>query len=359
MRAVIALFLAVSLSSVASPAQAQGDWEVTPESEAALARGLEWLAANQGPEGNWGSNDLGLVAMGALAFLADGHMPGRGKYGENVDAALNYIMANAQPNGLLNIAGQQRDMYNHGLATFVLGQAYGMGSDGGLARYMVAPAVGAVAIPETVDFAAAAIITDGVSTPLHALRSRGALRAGEAVAVVGCGGLGAHAILLARMMGAGFIAAIDTQPLARARALAFGADLALDPVEQPNPGRAIRAELGRGVDLALEFVGRPETVETTLRCLDTGGRAVLVGVGPGRPSLPSLLAFVGREQAVIGSFGMDKRDIADLLQLVARGRLDLSRSVTRRFALSETNEALALLAKKDTGVVRFVVEPGR
>ncbi len=238
-------------------------------------------------------------------------------------------------------------------------QAYGMGSDGGLARYMVAPAVGAVAIPDTVDFAAAAIITDGVSTPLHALRSRGALRAGEAVAVVGCGGLGAHAILLARMMGAGFIAAIDTQPLARARALAFGADLALDPVEQPNPGRAIRAELGRGVDLALEFVGRPETVETTLRCLDTGGRAVLVGVGPGRPSLPSLLAFVGREQAVIGSFGMDKRDIADLLQLVARGRLDLSRSVTRRFALSETNEALALLAKKDTGVVRFVVEPGR
>lgn len=238
-------------------------------------------------------------------------------------------------------------------------QAYGMGSDGALARYMVAPAVGAVAIPDAVDFATAAIITDGVSTPLHALRSRGALRAGEAVAVVGCGGLGAHAILLARMMGAGFIAAIDTQPQARERALAFGADLAIDPVEQPNPGRAIRAALGRGVDLALEFVGRPETVETTLRCLDTGGRAVLVGVGPGRPALPPLLAFVGREQAVLGSFGMDKRDIADLLQLVARGRLDLSRSVTRRFALAEVNDALALLAKKDTGVVRLVVEPGR
>lgn len=238
-------------------------------------------------------------------------------------------------------------------------QAYGMSADGALARYMVAPASGAIAIPDAVDFATAAIITDGVSTPLHALRSRGAMRAGEAVAVVGCGGLGAHAILLARMMGAGFIAAIDTQPQARERALEFGADLAIDPAEQPNPGRAIRAQLGRGVDLALEFVGRPETVEATLRCLDTGGRAVLVGVGTSRPALPPLLAFVGREHSVIGSFGMDKRDIADLFQFVARGRLDLSRSVTRTFALAEVNDALGLLAKKDTGVVRLVVEPGR
>ncbi len=238
-------------------------------------------------------------------------------------------------------------------------QAYGMSQDGALARYMVAPAFGAVAIPDEVDFATAAIVTDGVATPLHALRTRGALRAGEAVAVIGCGGLGAHAILLARMMGAGFVAAIDTQAQARARAVEFGADLAIDPAEQPQPGRAIRAHLGHGVDLALEFVGRAETVDTTLRCLDTGGRAVLVGVGPGRPALPPLLGFVGREHSVIGSFGMEKRDIADLLQLVARGRLDLSRSVTRKYPLAGVNEALGLLAGKDTGVVRLVVEPGR
>ena len=238
-------------------------------------------------------------------------------------------------------------------------QAYGMSADGALARYIVAPAFGAIAIPDSVDFATAAIITDGVSTPLHALRSRGALRAAEAVAVVGCGGLGAHAILLARMMGAGFVAAIDTQAEARARAAEFGADLVIDPAEHPNPGRAIRARLGRGVDLALEFVGRPETVDATLRCLDTGGRAVLVGVGPGRPSLPPLLSFVAREQSVIGSFGMDKRDIADLFDLVARGRLDLSRSISQTYALADVNEALARLARKDTALVRLVIETGR
>jgi hypothetical protein len=100
--------------------------EITPESEVALDRGLEWLARNQGNEGNWGSNDLGLVGMGALAFLSAGHAPGRGKYGREVDKALEFVISRAKPSGLLNITDGQRDMYNHGLATFVLGQAHGM-----------------------------------------------------------------------------------------------------------------------------------------------------------------------------------------------------------------------------------------
>ena len=110
-------------------ARAEGDWEITPESSQALQRGLTWLARNQGSEGNWTSNDLGLVGMGALAFLADGHFPGRGEYAKEVERALDYLVRNAKPSGLLNISDPQRGMYNHGLATFVLGQAYGMTSD--------------------------------------------------------------------------------------------------------------------------------------------------------------------------------------------------------------------------------------
>jgi hypothetical protein len=112
--------------TVAAPSfGAEGEGEINPASDAALERGLDWLASNQGPEGNWSSNDLGLVSMGALAFLAAGHGPGRGKYGTTVARALDYVVANARPSGLLNISNPQRDMYNHGLATFVLGQAHG------------------------------------------------------------------------------------------------------------------------------------------------------------------------------------------------------------------------------------------
>src|SRR4030095_13956234 len=71
-------------------------------------------------------SDLGLVSMGALAFMAAGHAPRRGKYGRELDKALDYVVSRAKPSGLLNIADAQRDMYNHGLSTFVLGQAHGM-----------------------------------------------------------------------------------------------------------------------------------------------------------------------------------------------------------------------------------------
>jgi len=105
------------------------EWEITPASEAAIDKGLAFLAKKQGIAGNWGMNDLGLVATGALAFMAAGHTPSGGEYAQPVSRALSYVVANAKPSGLLNISGAQRDMYNHGLSTFVLGQAYGMTND--------------------------------------------------------------------------------------------------------------------------------------------------------------------------------------------------------------------------------------
>ena len=116
----------LSVVIAVGPVCAQSEDEITPQSEAALDRGLAWLAKNQGPEGNWGCNDLGLVSMGALAFMSAGHAPGRGKYGKELDKALEFVVSRAKPSGLLNISDAQRDMYNHGLATFVLGQAHGM-----------------------------------------------------------------------------------------------------------------------------------------------------------------------------------------------------------------------------------------
>src|SRR5215211_1188258 len=76
------------LLALAAPALGQDFEEITPESEAALDAGLAWLAKNQGPKGNWESNDLGLVCMGALAFMAAGNAPHRGKYGKEVAKAL-------------------------------------------------------------------------------------------------------------------------------------------------------------------------------------------------------------------------------------------------------------------------------
>ncbi len=236
-------------------------------------------------------------------------------------------------------------------------KVYGMARDGALAEYVTAPARSVIPIPDDVPFDIAAIITDGVSTPYHALSSRGNLAAEECVAVIGCGGLGTHAIMLSKLMGAGKVVAVDIQEEARSRALSHGADFAFDPTETDFV-KKMRKQLGRsGVDMALEFVGRANTAELAIRLLDKTGRAVLVGVGMERPALPPLAAFVGREQSVLGSFGMDKKDIADLFELVASGHLDLSDSISARYPLAKANDALQHLARKDVGVVRVVVEP--
>jgi hypothetical protein len=123
---VFSLPAVLCLAGAAASGQSGTD-EITPTSEAALERGLAWLAKNQGSEGSWGSNDLGLVSMGALAFMSSGHAPGRGKYGRELEKALEFVISRSRPSGLLNIADAQRDMYNHGLATFVLGQAQAHG----------------------------------------------------------------------------------------------------------------------------------------------------------------------------------------------------------------------------------------
>ena len=64
MKIRIPVFALLILAVLIVPVRAEGPWEVTPESELALERGLEWLARNQGPQGNWDSNDLGLVEHG-------------------------------------------------------------------------------------------------------------------------------------------------------------------------------------------------------------------------------------------------------------------------------------------------------
>lgn len=127
--ACLMLTLLLVLTPQAGAEESGGEWEFTPESEKAIERGLEWLAGNQGETGNWESNDLGLVSLGLLGFLSAGHLPGRGKYAEPTKRALEYVLTNAQRSGLLNIAAKSRDMYNHGLSTFVLTQAHGMCPD--------------------------------------------------------------------------------------------------------------------------------------------------------------------------------------------------------------------------------------
>ncbi|HEX4053737.1 MAG TPA: prenyltransferase/squalene oxidase repeat-containing protein [Tepidisphaeraceae bacterium] len=108
--------------------------EITPQQQAAVEKGLEYLASRQNNEGSFGNSGAygataAITALSGIAFMADGNLPGRGKYGEVVRKAVNFICRNQQESGLFTTNASQGEMYSHGFATLFIGEAYGMNGD--------------------------------------------------------------------------------------------------------------------------------------------------------------------------------------------------------------------------------------
>jgi len=233
----------------------------------------------------------------------------------------------------------------------------GIHVDGALAEFMVTPASTLVALPDRVSFDVGGILTDAVTTPFHALADRAQLRAGETVAVFGVGGLGLHAVELARFMGAARVVAVDVRPAQLERALAYGADTVVDASAEDAVAAVLAATAGRGVDIATEFVGLQETISRAVDVLATGGRAVIVGLGPDPVVGPPPTVFVRKEASIIGSYASSRTSVERLVALAASGALDLARSITHVFPLDQADEALRVLHSKDGDPLRVVVRP--
>jgi len=229
----------------------------------------------------------------------------------------------------------------------------GVDYDGAWADECVVPAQALVALPDSVPFEVGAICADAVSTPYAAVVHTGALRAGERVAIFGVGGLGTHAVQIARMAGASFIIAVDPNVGARERALRLGADLAVDP---DGAVAAIReATGGDGVDLSFDFVGANAVLKLAVAALAKGGRAVIVGVSGERISLGPSVTFAFRGTHLIGSYGYTVADLTQVIGLVASGRLDLNGSISARFTIDEAEEAVRILRQKENNPVRILL----
>lgn len=104
--------------------------EITPELEEAVRRGLEYLKTIQNQDGSFGRGRLahhaGISALGGVAFMAEGSVPGRGTYGEVVQRALDFVLSNCSETGLIASDDSSGPMYGHGFATLFLGEVHGM-----------------------------------------------------------------------------------------------------------------------------------------------------------------------------------------------------------------------------------------
>lgn len=229
--------------------------------------------------------------------------------------------------------------------------------DGGWAEYTVAQAFGLTRVPDNVAMEQAAILADAVSTPFGAVVRTANVGVGESVGVWGVGGLGTHMVQLARLVGAAPIIAVDIKPSILDRAVAVGADYAFEAGDPKLHDKILEVTDGRNLDVAFDAVGLASTFEQALNSLTVGGRLVGVGMSADAPTIGPTSMFNLFKRQVLGHLGYQNADIATLANLVSRGRLDLSRSISDVVSLEDVRLGIEKLDKADGDPIRILVAP--
>ncbi|AXH97755.1 zinc-binding dehydrogenase [Ornithinimicrobium avium] len=192
-----------------------------------------------------------------------------------------------------------------------------------------------VAVPASVDFATAASLGCRFATAYRALVARARLAEDEWVTVVGAGGVGLSAVMVARALGARVVA-VDRHAAALAVASSLGAEHTLLADGRDVPAAVVELT-GGGTHVAVDAVGSEQTCADAIHSLRRRGRHVQVGLLPpvdGLPRVP-MARVIGWELDVLGSHGMAAVDYPGMMELIEQGRLQPQRLVERTVGLDE------------------------
>jgi acryloyl-coenzyme A reductase len=191
---------------------------------------------------------------------------------------------------------------------------------GGYADYFVAPEHVVVKVPDSVPAAQASVTACTLGTAVHVLETRAKLLAGETLLITGAsGGVGIHAIQLARLLGAN-VAAI-TSSAAKVELLKnWGAQTVIHAPDL-RFSQEVKRQLG-GADIALEVVGSA-TLDETLHSLKRAGRLVVVGnLVAGKASFNPGLVIL-KELQIIGSFAASLKEVERAFELVMQRNVQI------------------------------------
>lgn len=228
---------------------------------------------------------------------------------------------------------------------------HGVTHDGAMSTRVAVPAYTLFQLPEGLD-PAIACLTEPLAVCVHALRLAAA-GPGSRVLVLGAGSIGLLSVLVAKRMGADFVAVTARHPHQAALARALGADQVLEPeayLDTAEPCPAVIETVG----------GQAPTLDHAVRAVAKGGRIVIVGLFEDTPTFHPLL-FMMKEASMVSSMiynrGGAKADFELALDALADNAPVLAPLITHRFGLTSVEEAFRTAADKTTGAVKVVVEP--
>jgi alcohol dehydrogenase len=233
----------------------------------------------------------------------------------------------------------QRGMPSHCQTVGGIGWIFGHLIDGTQAESVRVPFADTslYTVPENVTNEQAIFLADSLPTGYEVGVLAGQVRPGDTVAVVGAGAVGLSAILTTGLWGASKVIAIDTNKFRLGTALEFGAT---DIVEAgPDTRRRVldMTDDGLGVDVAIEAVGFPETLQTTASLVRPGGHIANIGVHGAPVELPLQDLWIQNVTLTMGL--VDTVSIPTLLKMVASGSIPAEKMGTHRFTFGQINEA--------------------
>ena len=224
---------------------------------------------------------------------------------------------------------------------------------GGLAELCRARAHQLIGLPDDISFVDAAALPVAYGTAHRMMVTRGGVKAGETVLILGAsGGVGVCCVQLAKQAGATVIACAST-PEKLDRLSALGADQVVNYTEQDfvkemwtrfgKPNRR-GAGAANGLDVVVNFTGG-DTWVRSMRVLKVGGRLLTCGATAGYDPAEDIRFIWTFELDVRGSNGWQRSDIAALIDMVQRGRLNTL--VDRTYTLRDAGEALRVIEDRE------------
>jgi alcohol dehydrogenase len=240
------------------------------------------------------------------------------------------------------------------------GWRFGNTIDGAWAEYLLVPDARAnlAPIPDGLTDEQVVLVPDIFSTGLSGAES-GGIKVGDAVAVFAQGPIGLCATLGARLLGAALIIGIDSVAERLEVSKRFGANVVINYRDQDPVAAIKKLTGGRGVDVAIEALGRQETFENALRSIRPGGTLSSLGVYSGKLVAPyeAIYAGLGDQRIVTTLCPGGKERMRRLMEMVAQQRVDLSPLVTHQFSLDRIDEAFDLFSHQRDGVMKVALHP--
>lgn len=240
------------------------------------------------------------------------------------------------------------------------GWRFGNTIDGAQAEYLLVPdaMTNLAPIPDGLSDEQVLMCPDIMSTGFSGAES-GAVRIGDTVAVFAQGPIGLCATAGARLMGAAKIITVEAVPARMEISRRMGADHVVDFTRGNVVDQILKLTDGRGVDVAIEALGKQQTFEGALRVLRPGGTLSSLGVYSSDLTLPldAFCAGLGDHKIVTTLCPGGKERMRRLMDTIASGRLDARPLVTHRFRLAEIEAAYDLFANQRDGVLKVAITP--